>query len=124
MGGWWRVCFCITSVTLAAVGCGDESDPATVPLDELTPGSTATMWFWAHCGAEHLGREIAGKFWIAEGRGAGVDWIPDGWRSHVNDDERLELELALVNTDRLEVSVAGTDAWIVYVPTNHTPGCD
>jgi len=114
-------------VALVSSGCGSsasEAEVETVPVGQLEPGTTANLFFWAHCGVAHLGREIAGTFWTAENAGGGVDWMPPGWAQLVDDTEHIELQLALIEPDYLEVSATGSNAPIAYIPTNERVECD
>ncbi len=79
-----------------------------------------------HCGVEHFPWLINGEQWVTEeiSNPVSTSWpVPVSWEDFV-EGERVDVEVRLVDSDRLEVSPVGSNSALSYVTADEIVFCD
>lgn len=123
----------LASLTIAN-GCAAENEQApigeeaiaTIDQSDLAVGQSVLVRnITAHCGLTYLDQPINGLYWVAvDADAATVDWMPPGWEPFVDQFERIDLTVTLIEEDLLQASPDPDISPSSYAPSQQKPGCD
>jgi hypothetical protein len=102
----------------------DPGPPSVKDGGVIEPGYPWMYQLYTHCGVEWLG-EINGVQWRAESVDGSIDFVPDDWRSEVDDSQYLTVEILLTEGDPPVLDATAAGHTVRYLPaTEDPPGCD
>ena len=114
------------ALALAVPACASGHDLPPVELGQsIDPGEPRSYELWTHCGAEWLG-PFNGTDWRASSAPDVLDWVPEEWKAHVDEQQNVEVRIEFVGDERLDVRPvdAHPSSSIIYVSSaDERPSC-
>ncbi len=102
----------------------DPGQPSVKDGGVIEPGYPWNYQLSTHCGVEWLG-EINGVQWRAEGVDGSAGFVPEEWRSEVDGEQYLTVEILLTEGDPPVLEAMAAGHTVRYLPaTEDPPGCD